>query len=136
MTKSVFRKTAMSFAILLFGLQANMLWAADDPSIKGDLRSHIHKSMNSFIRDQTIDDRLYVFDAVDGKLLKLTFDNLHDGIVKKGDFYVSCADFYDQNKRKIDIDFLVRPSGNGLVTTQALVHSIDGKKRKYHLESM
>lgn len=110
--------------------------AANDSSIKGELRENIQASMAHFIQQQNIDGRMYVYDAVDGKLLKLKLDELHSGIVKKGDFYVSCADFHDGQGRKVDIDFLVRPSVNGLITTQALVHSVDGKKRKYHLEKM
>lgn len=109
--------------------------AADDPSIKGDLRQNIQTSMNEYIDHQSIDGSLYVYDAVAGKLLALKLDELHEGIVKKGDFYVSCADFKDQQGRKIDIDFMVREKGGKLITTQALVHSVDGKKRKYHLES-
>lgn len=109
--------------------------AADDPSIKGALRDGIQTSMKEFIEQQTISGSMYVFDAVEGKLLKLKLDKLHEGIVKKGDFYVSCADFVDQNSRKIDIDFMVREKSGKLITTQALVHSVDGKKRKYHLET-
>ncbi len=67
--------------------------------------------------------------------LRLEFDSLHEGIVRKGDFYVSCADFVDQSGRKIDVDFLVLPDGDQLKATQGIVHSIDGDKRKYHLES-
>ncbi len=108
--------------------------AANDPSIKGEIRGEIQRSMNTFIQEQTIDGVMYLFDSNEGNLLKLKLDTLHSGIVKKGDFYVSCADFTDHQGRKIDIDFLVRPAGDELLTTQALVHSIDGKKRKYHLE--
>ena len=110
--------------------------AGDDPSIKGDLRTNIKASMNQFIKNQTIDNAMFVYDSVEGKMHKLKLDKLHDGIVKKNGFYVSCADFKDQNGQKFDIDFLVRPSGSKLITTQALVHSVDGKKRKYHLETM
>ena len=126
-------KTVLAVPILALAFTAQ---AADDPSIKGDLRKNIQASMNDFIQQQNINGSMYVYDAVDGKLLKLKLDKLHSGIVKKGDFYVSCADFRDGDGRKVDIDFLVRPSDNGLITTQALVHSIDGNKRKYHLEKM
>jgi len=104
--------------------------------LKGDLRTNVQQSMNDFINNQTIDGSMYVYDSVKGGLLKLKLDKLHDGIVKKGDFYVSCADFKDQNGKKVDVDFMVRPSGDKLITTQALLHKVDGKKRKYHLESM
>ncbi len=110
--------------------------AGDDLSIKGDLRSDIGASMNDFIQQQSIDGYMYVYDAVAGALLKLKLKKLHHGIVKKGDFYVSCADFLTHDGRKVDIDFLVRPTGEHFLTTQALVHSIEGKKRKYHLEKI
>ncbi len=110
--------------------------AANDASIKGDLRQNIQKSMNYFIDTQTVNGSMLVYDAVKGKLLKLRLKKLHQGIVQKGDFYVSCADFIDHEGRKVDIDFMVLPIGQELVTTQALVHSIDGKKRKYHLEKI
>jgi len=109
--------------------------AADDPSIKGSLRENIKTSMMSYIESNTIEDIYVLYDAVDGRLLKLKLDKLHDGIVKKGDFYVSCADFYDHRGKKIDVDFLVLKDGAQLKTIQAVVHSVDGVKRKYHLES-
>ncbi len=108
--------------------------AGDDPSIQGQLRTDIHASMRGFVDAQSVDGTIRVYDAVDGKLLSLKLDNIHEGIVRKGDFYVSCADFVDQGGRKIDVDFLVIPKEGELLTTQALVHSVDGKKRKYHLE--
>ena len=120
------------FATLAF---ANA-WAGNDKSIKGDLRSNIQYSMSQFINSNSVDGKLYLYDNVKGKMLKMKLDNLHTGIVKKGNFYVSCADFVDQNNRKIDIDFMVMEDGSKLITTQALVHSVDGNKRKYHLEKI
>lgn len=111
-------------------------FAADDPSIRGNLRENIVLSMNQFIKKQTINGQLYLYDAVAGDMLNLEFKELHKGIVSKAGFFVSCADFKDQQGREIDVDFLVRPSNGKLVTTQAIVHSIDGKKRNYHLEEL
>ena len=110
--------------------------AADDPSIKGDVRTQTQAAMNGFIEAQTVGGVVRLYDPVEGKLLELKFDKLHSGIVRKGDFYVSCADFVDDSGRKIDVDFLVIPDDSGkLRATQAIVHSVDGDKRKYHLES-
>ncbi len=114
---------------------ASSTLAADDPSIKGDLRTRIQSAMSDYAEAQTIDGVVRLYDPVEGKLLRLKFDALHSGIVKKGDFYVSCADFVDQMGRKIDVDFLVLPDGKNLRATQAIVHSVDGNKRAYHLES-
>ncbi|NOY15524.1 MAG: hypothetical protein GXP23_01075 [Gammaproteobacteria bacterium] len=120
--------------VALFLLTGPAAYAADDPSIKGGLRTGIQATMNTFIKNQTVDGTLRLYDPVEDELLKVKLKKLHPGIVKKGDFYVSCADFVDSNGRKYDLDFLVVPSGDKLITTQAIVHSVDGKKRKYHLE--
>ncbi len=110
------------------------LRADDDPSIKGELRQNIQTSMRNYIRSETLDGTFFLYDPVEGKLLRLRLDHLHDGIVRKGDFFVSCADFVDQNGRKMDVDMLVRGSHNKLITTQAIVHAVDGSKRQYYLE--
>ena len=109
--------------------------AGDDPSIKGEQRENIQAAMQSFIDNNTIGDVYYIYDSVDGKMLNLTFKELHKGIVKKGNFYVSCADFTDANNKIVDLDFLVIPDGDQMQVIQAVVHSADGKKRKYHLEN-
>ena len=137
MKKPVFNKNKLFIVAflgisLLFSQPAAL--AADDSSIKGDLRQAIMESMAAFIKNQMVNDTFIIYDAPQGQLLKLKFAELHEGIVKKGDFYVSCADFYDSSGRKIDLDFLVIEDGDQLKTIQAVVHSIDGKKRKYHLE--
>lgn len=119
-----------SLAIVATGMVA----AADDPAINGALREDIKASMMSFIDRNMINDNYYIYDAVGGQLLALKFAKLHEGIVKKGNFYVSCADFIDENGSKVDLDFLVIKDGDNFKTIQAVVHSLDGKKRKYHLE--
>jgi hypothetical protein len=115
-------------------LIATSAQGGNDSSIVGDLRTNIHKAMDTFVAQQTIDGVLRLYDPIDGKLLSLTSYELHSGIVKKGDFYVSCADFVDQEGRKIDVDFLVLPNDGQLQATQGIVHSVEGKKRDYHLE--
>ena len=107
--------------------------AADDKSIKGQLRNDIHNSMEQYINKQTIDGKLYVFDAVQNKLLTLTSGKLRHGIVKDGGFFLTCADFTDQNGNKIDLDFMVKSSGKTFITTQTIVHAVEGEYRPYHL---
>jgi hypothetical protein len=135
--KTSLHKTIILSLAAIFSLSiaaTTVAIAADDPSIKGALRENIKASMVSFIKSSMINDSYYIYDAVGGKLLKLKFAKLHEGVVKKGDFYVSCADFVDKNGTKVDLDFLVIKDGDNLKTIQAVVHSLDGKKRKYHLE--
>ena len=135
---------SLLYKIVIFGLAVTsglllistaIVSAADDPSIKSTLREQIKASMMSFIEYNMVGGNYIWYDAVDGRLLKLQLDKLHDGIVKKGVFYVSCADFYDRDGKKIDMDFLVIKDGDQLKTIQGVVHSVDGRKRQYHLES-
>ena len=135
--KTALHKTLVWTLAAIFSLStaaATVAFAADDPSIRDPLRTNIKASMMSFIESTMINDTYYIYDAVGGKLLALKFAKLHEGVVKKGDFYVSCADFVDKKGTKVDLDFLVIKEGDNLQTLQAVVHSLDGKKRKYHLE--
>ena len=109
--------------------------AGDDASIQGEQRTAIQAAMDDFVASQTVGGVVRIYDAVAGRLLRLESYERHSGIVRKGDFYVSCADFVDQEERKIDVDFLVLPDAEGkLRVSQGIVHSVDGDKRKYHLE--
>ncbi len=121
------------FGLSLFLLSVTAM-AANDPSIKGDLRTNIQNAMNELIQQRTVDGSFKFYDAITNKVHNLKLVELHDGIVKKGDFYVSCADFADAKGNTVDMDFMVIPGNNKMIATQAVLHKIDGKKRQYHLE--
>ncbi len=129
----MYRQSVLVLAVMVFTTTA--AFAGDDPSIKGELRENIKASMGSYIERNTINGVYDYFDPVTGKVVSLKLDYLHDGIVRNGDFFVSCADMIDQSNGKVvDMDFFVREDDGKLITTQAIVHKADGKKRKYHLE--
>ena len=75
-----------------------------------------------------------LYDAVADTLLKLQLDGLHEGIVKKSDYYVSCADFSDHNGKYYDLDFLVVEETGKFRALQGVVHKVGKAKRNYHLE--
>ena len=125
--------TLIIAAFLILGV-ATVGFAGDDPSIKGQMRAGIQTAMDEHITDNTVGDRYVIYDAANGELKWLTLDKLHEGIVKKGDFYVSCADFVDARGKKYDIDFLVAQESGSYSVLESVVHAEGGKKRKYHLE--
>lgn len=135
MTLARVRVVAVVAALGLLILWPSGALAADDPSIKGQLRTDIRGSMRQFIKERTAHGSYLHYDPTTGELLNLKLKQVHSGIVRKGNFYVSCADFADQKGRVIDMDLLVIPAGNRLRTSQAIVHAVDGKKRAYDLES-
>lgn len=129
-------KFVLTVFLTLFTLSlAGNLFAADDPSIKGKTRSNTQAAMAEHIEGNTYNGSYIVYDAVTGKLLRLNFGELHKGIVKKDDFYVSCADFTDSQGDKYDLDFLVVDNGGKFEVFEAIVHKVDGNKRKYDLEN-
>jgi hypothetical protein len=122
----------VAFAIVLGA--STLGFGGDDPSITGDTRKGIQAAMKSHIDENTVNDRYIIYDAVTGELKKLKFDSVHKGIMKKADFYVSCADFIDDGGNKYDLDLLVVEKDGGFRAMDTIVHSINGEKRKYHLE--
>ena len=114
---------------------SNALFAADDPSIKGDKRTKIQAAMSEMIERNTVDGVYSLYDPVKEELHHLDLVELHDGIVKKGNYYVSCADFRNSEGKLLDLDFLVLEKDGGFIATQAVIHKADNKKRKYHLEN-
>ena len=107
--------------------------AGNDPSIKGATRSGIQNSMKDHVSNNKVDGKYVVYDARTNKLLKLDFDKVHEGIVKKDGFYVSCADFKDSSGKIYDIDFLAAKSDSGFQVVDAIIHKVGNQKRPYSL---
>ena len=125
--------TKLIVVFLIAGMRS-AAFAGDDPSIQGPTRVGIQEAMKAHIGHNTVKDQYVIYDAVKGELKRLALKKLHEGIVKKGEFYVSCADFLDAQGSKYDIDFLVVQKGYNFHVLQALVHKIGDDKRKYHVE--
>ena len=128
----------LALAIFTLGVLfpwSNSAFAGEKVSIEGQERINIQQAMKRFIDEGTVDGVYRHYDPVTGELLRLQFTKLH-GIRKKGDFYVSCADFEDPRGRLVDLDIMVIQAGDDLRATQAIVHQLPGekKKRPYHLE--
>ena len=118
--------------MLLLGTGALAL-AADDPSIQGEPRDKSQKAMAEHIDQNQIGGEYVVYDGIEGELLLLEPVKLHEGLVKKGDYYVSCADFVDLDGNKYDLDFLVAEQGGEYRVYDAIVHKKNKDKRKYHV---
>lgn len=120
--------------VVVMALTSLPALAGDDSSIQGKLREEIKMAMRHLIERNTVNDVYRLYDPIKGKLLQLQLVKLHEGIVKKGDYFVSCADFKDASGHLVDLDFLVLQDGKKMIATQAIIHKADGKKREYHLE--
>ena len=110
--------------------------AADDPNIPVERKAAVQQAMKHHIDKHKVDGRYVIFDAVAGQLLRLELKKLHAGVVRKAEFYVSCADFTDSQGGIVDVDFLVGQVEDGLHVLEGVVHKAGGTKRPYHLEEM
>ncbi|NIO09056.1 MAG: hypothetical protein GTO40_13980 [Deltaproteobacteria bacterium] len=130
------RLGTLAVAILTLGLilpLGNSAFAGNDPTIKGQLRADIQKAMQGYVAQRTVDGAFLLYDPVTDEVLRLTSAGIHKGIVKEGDFYVSCAGFKDQHGRDIDVDIMVIADDDNLRASQAFVHTVGGVKRVYNL---
>ena len=117
--------------LLAFTLTA---FAANDPSIKGEKRRAIQAAMEEHISQNTVNGHYILYDTITDDVLKLKLAKLHDGIVKKADYYISCADFHDRDGTYFDLDFMVIEKDGKFRALQGIVHKVGDVKRKYHLE--
>ena len=124
---------ALGLAALLLAASAH---AGDDPSIPAKRKAGVQKAMAAHIDANRVGDHYVIYEAVAGKLLRLRFGELHAGVVRKGEFYVSCADFTDADGTPIDVDFLVAGDEDGFRVLEGVVHKVGDAKRPYHVEAM
>ena len=107
---------------------------AGDSGISVDMRRGVQSAIQDHVDQHLVSGRYVIYDAVAGHLKKLKLDEIHEGIARVGDFYVACADFVDPKGVKYDLDLLVIEDNGQFRVLETVVHSIDGKKRTYHLE--
>ena len=114
-------------------LMAVAVSAGDDPSIRGTLRPQIWETIDDYLVTLMPDATMRLYDPIENRVLRLEFMTAHEGIVRKGDFYVGSAGFVDQDGRKIDVDLLVLQTEKPMQVKQAIVHKIDGVERQINL---
>lgn len=125
-------KSIMAILILLaFPLTT---FAANDPNIKGEKRHGIQAAMQEHIGQNTVNGHYILYDTITDDVFKLKLAKLHDGIVKKADYYISCADFHDRDGTYFDLDLMVIEKDGKFRVLQGIVHKVGDVKRKYHLE--
>lgn len=120
--------------VLLFALiLPSMVVAADDPSIPAETKKKIQTAMEDHVKAVTAKNggSYPIFDSNVSSIIQLNFLHLHSGVAKKGKqakYYVSCADFNDNEGNEYDVDFFV---SKNFEVMEALVHKKNGKKLAY-----
>ncbi len=127
------KKVVASIIFMLLSITL-VVFAGDDPSIKGEQRQGIQMAMLMHVNDNTVNGNYYIYDGVTNDVKSLNYKKLNSGIVKKEKFYVSCANFTDGMGKPYDIDLLVAEKNGSYKVVDSIVHKVDGEKRKYELK--
>ncbi len=117
---------------LVWGLLGHAL-AGDDAPVDAKASATIQQAMKAHVEESQVGGTFYLYDAVADAVLKLKFKEMHAGVAKKGQFYVSCVDFTDGSKT-YDVDFLVVEKDGAYKVVDTIVHQAGGEKRAYTIE--
>ncbi len=124
------KKVVASIIFMLLSITL-VVFAGNDPSIKGEQRQSIQKAMQMHVDDNTVNGNYYIYDAVTNDVKSLKYKKLQSGIVKKENFYVSCADFTDDMGIPYDMDLLVAENNGSYIVVDSILHKVGGEERKY-----
>ena len=119
--------------------------AAEAPTpeeVTAEEKVAVQEAMKKYVDTLIADNNGFMPMLHEGKVLELELafsekypDAFHEGVVKYGSLYTSCADFVDpKTGDKYDIDFLVSMNNDSITVVQPLVHSLNGVKSPYDLE--
>lgn len=108
------------------GLAQEQTRSQSDESSEG-----IRQVIENYIKkDAEIKGGFLLPDSQAGKLLNLTFGELHKNVeyTEEGSPFV-CVDFKDEQGKKYDVDLHVRKTNDEWNVSTIVIHKVDGKER-------
>ena len=108
--------------------------AGDDKSIPAGEKDRIKQTMADFIKANSTSKGVFLIqDATVQRTLRLTFGEVHKGVVKHHDGFLACVDMYD-GKTIVDLDFVVSVDESEYRVSKVVIHKVGKEKRKGHLD--
>lgn len=96
----------------------------------------VQAAMLEYIDATAIDGRHLIFDTIKGEYVSAKFVKLHKNLVLvENTFFVSCADFLEENGQLLDVDYMVAKSNGYWTVFQSVIHLRDDKLRETHMET-
>ena len=110
--------------------------ASAETQFSPEYKEAIHSAMLEYIDATAINGKHLIFDPLVGDYIQAKFRKLHANLSLVEDtFFVSCADFEDENGKLLDVDYMVAESYGYWSVFQAVIHSRDGVLRESHMET-
>ena len=84
----------------------------------------LQEALSSFLEMRNVDGQMTLLDQNDSKLKSVYLSGNHPMIVplKNGNYFL-CADGYDVNGNRVQMDFLVTPKSNGFLVLDAMLNA-------------
>lgn len=113
----------------LFLLWTGRLYASDekttvDEGTKAKVLQEIERYVSA---DTQLKKYFFIIDPRTDRVLRLTFDHLHDGVAAHPKGFVACADFKDKAGKLFDVDIVVDAASESIQVREIYLHKVDGK---------
>jgi hypothetical protein len=95
-----------------------------DEGTKAKVRQEIERYVAS---DTLLKRYFFIIDPRSDKVLRLTFDHVHDGVSVHPMGYIACADFKDKAGKLYDVDIVVDATEEPARVREILLHKVEGK---------
>ena len=80
-------------------------------------------------KDEMLKNRFMVYDEKEDMARVLNFEEFHTVNQLDDGSYFVCVDFEDQNKDKLDMDFYLDETDEGLKLSKLLIQKVNGRSR-------
>lgn len=126
-------KRALACAVLLLvmglAVQGQTAQKVEDPATKKKVQTAVEKYLKE---EAQLQGGFFLRESTKGGVRDLQFDYVHQGLEKtEAGEYAVCVDFLDQAKRRLDVDFWLKPTASGdLQVSKIRVHKVNGVEPK------
>ncbi len=126
----------LTLPVLFYTTKATIGTANAANTNSPEFREAVQSAMLEYIDATKINGKHLIFDAVKGDYVSARFVKLHTNLALVADtFYVSCADFVDDDGNTVDLDYMVAEQDGYWAVFQSVVHMRDGTLRQSHMEN-
>lgn len=110
-------------------LGAGALYAADKPAaVDEGTKAKVRLEIERYVAaDTQLKGYFFIIDPRSDKVLRLTFDHVHDGVSVNPKGYIACADFKDKAGKLYDVDIVVDATDEPAQVREILLHKVEGK---------
>jgi hypothetical protein len=97
--------------------------------VNPEVAAKVRNAVGSYVKQEAnLKGGFFLRDSKNNEVRDLRFDYVHSGVgPAPGDQYRVCVDFLDQSKKRLDVDFYLKPTDwGGFEVSKIRIHKVDG----------